>query len=164
MHVVRTRAFNHCGPGQSAAYVVSAFASQIAEAELAPDDDPREIVTGDISVRRDFTDVRDVVRAYWLALDRCEPGAYNVCSGNPIAIDEILDGLLALASVDVRQRTDARLLRPNEVEEIFGSNARLQEASGWAPELPLSQTLSDTLDWWREKAKREHDIRGPESQ
>jgi GDP-4-dehydro-6-deoxy-D-mannose reductase len=162
LHVVRTRAFNHCGPGQSAAYVVSSFASQIAEAELATEEDPREITTGDTSVLRDFTDVRDVTRAYWLALEHCEPGAYNVCSGRAIAIDEILDGLLALSKVEVRVRTDARLLRPNEVEEVCGSNALLHDASGWSPQVPLADTLSDTLEWWREKAKKEHQIRGPD--
>ena len=150
MHVVHTRAFNHAGPGQSDAYVVSSFARQIAEAE-AEGRREMEIVTGNLEPRRDFTDVRDVVRAYWLALERAEPGAYNVCSGTSSVIGDILAALARESQLEVRQRTDPSLLREREVMEIRGSHDKLTAATGWQPQIPLARTLRDTLDWWRER-------------
>ena len=151
IHVLRMRAFNHAGPGQSDAYVISKFARQIAEAEATGPAGPVEIVTGNLHVRRDFTDVRDVVRAYWLALERAEPSAYNVCSGHSTEISEILAGLARHAGVQLEQTTDPSLLREHEVEEIRGSHAKLTAATGWEPEIPLEQTLADTVEWWRER-------------
>ena len=152
LHVVRMRAFNHAGPGQSDAYVVSKFARQIAEAEAAGRaGEPVEIVTGNLHVRRDFTDVRDVVRAYWLALERADPGVYNVCSGRSTEISEILSGLASYAGVEFEQTTDPSLLREHEVEEIRGSHEKLTAATGWEPEIPLERTLADTVQWWRER-------------
>jgi GDP-4-dehydro-6-deoxy-D-mannose reductase len=152
LHVVRLRAFNHAGPGQSDAYMVSKFARQIAEAKAAGRaSEPAEIVTGNLHVRRDFTDVRDVVRAYWLALDRAPPGVYNVCSGRSTEISEILAGLARHAGIALEQTTDPGLLRQHEVLEIRGSHARLTEATGWEPEIPLDRTLADTVEWWRER-------------
>ena len=109
------------------------------------------------NVRRDFSDVRDVVRADWMALERCEPDVYNVCSGKATSVERILDGLITLAKVPVRAHTETRLLRDNEVEEIYGSNAKLNQAAGWEPQVGLLQTLSDTLEWWRHKLKTEVD-------
>jgi GDP-4-dehydro-6-deoxy-D-mannose reductase len=148
MRVVRTRAFNHAGPGQSDAYVVSAFAKQIAEAERAG---LSELVveTGNLAPKRDFTDVRDVVRAYWLALERGEPAIYNVCSGLSVPVADILAGLARLTDVSVEQRTDPARLRKHEVMDIRGSHERLTDATGWQPEIALDRTLTDTLDWWR---------------
>jgi GDP-4-dehydro-6-deoxy-D-mannose reductase len=147
---VRTRAFNHAGPGQSDDYVVSAFARQIAEAEAAGCDEV-ELVTGNLEPRRDFTDVRDVVRAYWLLLERGEPGTYNIGSGVSTSIADILAALAGHSSLEVRQRTDPGRLRPHEVMEIRASNEKLKGATGWEPQVPLDQTLRDTLDWWRER-------------
>ena len=154
LHVVRTRAFNHAGPGQSDAYVVSSFARQIAVAEAAG---RREAVleTGDLRPRRDFTDVRDVVRAYRLAAEAAEPGVYNVCSGSAVAIGDILAGLASAARVAVEQRTDPGLLREHEVMELRGSHDRLTAATGWSPEIPLERTLADALGWWRSQAGAE---------
>jgi GDP-4-dehydro-6-deoxy-D-mannose reductase len=149
MHVLRMRAFNHAGPGQSDAHVVSKLARQIVEGEANAGGDAAEIVTGGLDVRRDFTDVRDVVRAYRLALERAEPGAYNVCSGRSTSIRAILDGLSDHAKVEVVQRTDPAQLRERELHEIRGSNAKLARAVGWTPEIPLDRTLADTLEWWR---------------
>jgi GDP-4-dehydro-6-deoxy-D-mannose reductase len=148
MRVVRTRAFNHAGPGQSDAYVVSAFAKQIVEAERAG---LSELVveTGNLAPKRDFTDVRDVVRAYWLALERGEPAIYNVCSGLSVPVADILAGLARLTDVSVEQRTDPARLRKHEVMDIRGSHERLTDATGWQPEIALDRTLTDTLDWWR---------------
>jgi GDP-4-dehydro-6-deoxy-D-mannose reductase len=148
--IVRSRAFNHAGPGQSDVYVVSSFARQIAQAEAAGSDEV-EIVTGDLTPRRDFTDVRDVVRAYWLALERAEPGVYNVCGGRSSAIGDTLAALSRNTALAVRQRTDPGLLRENEVMDIRGSHEKLTAATGWLPEIPLEQTLRDALDWWRER-------------
>jgi GDP-4-dehydro-6-deoxy-D-mannose reductase len=158
LQIVRTRAFNHAGPGQSDTYVISSFARQIAEAEAAGaggegQDGAIEVVTGNPDVRRDFTDVRDVVRAYWLALHHASPDVYNVCSGRSSVIRDILAGLSRHTSLDVRRRTDEKLLRENEVMEIRGSHERLTAATGWRPEIPLERTLADALDWWRERAR-----------
>ena len=152
MHIVRMRAFNHAGPGQSDSYVVSMLARQIAEGEVnAGDGESVEIVTGGLDVRRDFTDVRDVVRAYRLALERAEPGAYNVCRGRSTSIRTVLAGLTELADVDVVTRTDPSQLREREVFEIRGTHDKLTRACGWSPEIPLEQTLADTLAWWRRR-------------
>jgi GDP-4-dehydro-6-deoxy-D-mannose reductase len=144
LHLVRTRAFNHAGPGQDERYVVAAFAQQVARAAAAGSESV-EIATGDLRPRRDFTDVRDVVRAYWLALDRADPGVYNVCSGEAVAIADILSGLARQARLHVEQRTDPDRLRATDVMEIRGSHERLTAATGWRPEIPLERTLADTL-------------------
>jgi GDP-4-dehydro-6-deoxy-D-mannose reductase len=148
MRVIRTRAFNHAGPGQSDIYVVSAFARQIADAERAGKSE-LVVETGNLAPRRDFTDVRDVVRAYWLAVERGEPAIFNVCSGVSVPVADILAGLARLTDVSVEQRTDPARLRENEVMDIRGSHERLTQATGWQPEIALDRTLADTLDWWR---------------
>ena len=148
MRVVRTRAFNHAGPGQGDSYVVSAFARQIAAAERAGQES-LVLETGNLEPRRDFTDVRDVVRAYVLAAERAEPEIYNVCAGESVAVADILAALTRLTDVAVEQRTDPARLRKHEVMDIRGSHARLTEATGWEPEIALERTLADTLDWWR---------------
>jgi GDP-4-dehydro-6-deoxy-D-mannose reductase len=152
MRVIRTRAFNHAGPGQSDTYVVGKFARQIAEAETHPTPSGRsEITTGNLMVRRDFCDVRDVVRAYWMALESGESGVFNVCSGRSTAVSDILTSLAAHSSLDVECRIDPSRLRENEVMEIRGSHEKLTEATGWQPEIELTDTLRDALDWWRER-------------
>ena len=154
--LIRTRAFNHAGPGQSTSYVVSALASQIARAELDSPGGRVSIATGNVDARRDFTDVRDVVRAYWLALERGEPGqAYNVCPGVATSIADILAGLARHTPLEIEQRTDPERVRPHEVMEIRGSHDKLTNATGWRPEIPLERTLGDTLDWWRGRVASE---------
>jgi GDP-4-dehydro-6-deoxy-D-mannose reductase len=147
--VVRTRAFNHAGPGQSDSYVVAAFARQIAAAERAGQS---EVVleTGSLEPRRDFTDVRDVVRAYALLIERREAGIFNVCSGVSVAVADILARLAELTDLRVEQRTDPSRIRTHEVMDIRGSHQRLTDATGWEPTTPLDRTLADTLDWWRD--------------
>jgi GDP-4-dehydro-6-deoxy-D-mannose reductase len=153
LRVVRTRAFNPAGPRQTDAYVVAAFARQIAEAEAAGGDS-LVIETGNLAPRRDFTDVRDVVRAYDALAARGEPGVFNVCSGVSTPAADILAGLAALTPLRVEQRTDPSRLRKHEVMDIRGSHDRLTGATGWQPEIPLEQTLADTLDWWRAEVAR----------
>ena len=149
LRVIRTRAFNHAGPGQSETYVVSSFARQIAVAEAI--NGSVEIVTGNLDARRDFTDVRDVVAAYLLLAERGEPGVYNVGSGRSVPVADILAALAELTPLAVRQRTDPDLLRPNDLMDMRASTAKLTAATGWEPRIPLEQTLRDTLDWWRAK-------------
>jgi GDP-4-dehydro-6-deoxy-D-mannose reductase len=156
LHVVRARAFNHAGPGQGSDYVVANLARQIAAAEAtSAGNGGFELVAGNLDVRRDFTDVRDVVRAYWMALDEADPGTYNVCSGKSVAVRDILAALAEHTRLEVTSRVDPALLRENEVTEIVGSHERLTSATGWRPEIPLEQTLRDTLEWWRQGAPAE---------
>ena len=148
LRVIRTRAFNHAGPGQADAYVVSAFARQIADAERAGRSE-LVVETGSLEPRRDFCDVRDVAHAYALLVERGQAGTFNVCSGVSVPVREILAGLARLTGVAVEQRTDSSRLREHEVMEIRGSHERLTDATGWQPEVALETTLTDTLDWWR---------------
>ena len=142
--VVVVRPFNHIGAGQSTRFVAPAFASQIAAAERVGGG---EIRHGDLSARRDMTDVRDVVRAYRLLAERGEPGeVYNVCRGSAIAMADLLDGLIRLANVPVTTAVDPGRLRPVELAVLEGSHAKLTEATGWTPRIPLSETLTDILD------------------
>jgi GDP-4-dehydro-6-deoxy-D-mannose reductase len=156
MRVVRARSFNHAGPGQSADYVIGSFARQIALAERgAGQGGEVELVTGNLDVRRDFTDVRDVVEAYWRALERAEPGAYNVCSGRSVRVEELLAGLAEHSGLEVKSRVDPALLREREVMEIRGSHEKLTAATRWEPEIPLERTLHDSLEWWRQRCSAE---------
>lgn len=149
LRAVRTRAFNHAGPGQSDEYVVSTFARQVAEAELAGE---REAVlrTGDVEPMRDFTDVRDVVRAYAAAV-ALEPDVYNVGSGHAVPVADVIELLRGCARVGIRREVDPARLRPREIPEIRASPERLRAATGWSPEIPLERTVADTLDDWRER-------------
>jgi len=146
-HVVTVRPFNHIGPGQSPNFAVSALAKRIVDAERSG---ATEIPVGNLTARRDFTDVRDVVRSYRLLIESGDPGAvYNVCSGRDVAIQDIADRLLARAGSSVRLVQDPALMRPVEVPVLRGDPARLTAATGWVPELPLDQTLADVLAHWR---------------
>jgi GDP-4-dehydro-6-deoxy-D-mannose reductase len=145
--VLRVRAFNHLGPGQTDKFVAPALASRVARAELEGGD---VLKVGDLSARRDFTDVRDVVRAYRLLAERGEPGqVYNVCSGVDLAVQDLADQLVAQARVPLRLEVDPDLLRPVELPVLRGSHQRLTDATGWQPEIPISQTLTDLLEDWR---------------
>jgi GDP-4-dehydro-6-deoxy-D-mannose reductase len=153
--VLRVRAFNHLGPGQTDKFVAPAIASRIAHAERDGAGDG-VLPIGDLSARRDFTDVRDVVRAYRLLVEHGEPGeVYNVCSGVDLAVQELADQMLAQASIPLRFETDPELLRPVEVPVLRGSHERLTAATGWEPEIPISQTLKDLLEDWRERVAAE---------
>jgi len=145
--VLRVRAFNHLGPGQTDKFVAPALASRIARAER----DGGEVLTvGNLSARRDFTDVRDVVRAYRLLMVSGEPGeAYNVCSGLDLAVQELADELLAMAKVPLRFETDPELLRPVDIPVLRGSHEKLTRATGWEPAIAIGQTLADLLEDWR---------------
>ena len=147
--IVVVRPFNHTGPGQSPRYVCSDFARQVALCERGAREPTIEV--GDLRAERDFSDVRDVARAYVSALVDGRPGsAYNVCSGRAVAVREILDRLLALSHVEIRVRVAPERLREGEPDRLVGSYARLERDTGWRPEIPLEKTLGDVLEYWRE--------------
>jgi GDP-4-dehydro-6-deoxy-D-mannose reductase len=146
--VVRARAFNHAGPGQPAIYALASFARQVA-AGLEAGDDPIRIVTGSPDTRRDYTDVRDVVRAYRLLATAGFSGEVNVCSGRTASARELVAALERAAGVEIEHVVDQTLVRAHEVMEIRGSASRLHELTGWEPEIPLETTLADTVAWWR---------------
>ena len=145
---VRTRGFNHEGPRRGPVFVASDFAKQIADIERGR----REPVlnVGNLEARRDFTDVRDMVRAYWLALEHGAPGeVYNICSGRAYAIREVLDLLLGMTKTKIDVRQDPARLRPSDVPVLLGDYSRFHEVTGWTPTIPFEQTLRDMLDYWR---------------
>lgn len=152
--VVRVRAFNHLGPGQGEGFVASAIASRIARNELDGDGEHRdEVPVGNLAARRDFTDVRDVVRAYRLLVEHGTPGeVYNVCSGKAVAVQQLADRLLALAERPMRLVIDPDRYRPVDVPTVLGDSSRLRAATGWEPEIPLATTLQDLLGYWRRRA------------
>lgn len=149
--VVRVRAFNHLGPGQSERFVAGAIAQRIATNELHGGD---HIPIGNLSSRRDFTDVRDVVRAYRLLVGSGQPGeVYNVCSGTDTAVSALADRLVAMAVRPMTLEPDPKLVRPIDLPVLRGDNTRLRSATAWAPEISLEQTLTDLLDDWRKRVR-----------
>ena len=146
--VIIVRPFNHIGPAQRPDFAVPALAKRIVEADRRG---ASTIPVGNMSARRDFTDVRDVVRAYRLLVEEGEPGSvYNVCSGRDVSIGEIADKLLDLAGTSLAFEVDPDLVRPVEVPVLRGDPGRLMADTGWKPEIPLEQTLADVLDYWRD--------------
>jgi GDP-4-dehydro-6-deoxy-D-mannose reductase len=153
LNVVRLRSFNQAGPGQSEDYVVGTLTRQVAEAE-ANGAAEAVIRVGNIDSARDFTDVRDVARAYADAA-AVPAGTYNVCSGRSVSVRELLELLRAAARIEVRHEVAQERLRAGDVPEIRGSAERFAKASGWAPRIPLEQTVADALDWWRGRVRDE---------
>lgn len=146
--VIRVRPFNHAGPGQDPGFVVSGLAQRIVRAER---EGTRTITVGNLSARRDFTDVRDVVRAYRLVVERGTAGeVYNVCSGRDVAIEAVARRMIELADVDVELSFDRALFRPADVPALRGDPTRLRQATGWKPEIPLDDTLRAVIEHWRE--------------
>ncbi len=152
IRIIRTRAFNHTGPRRGEVFVVSTFAKQIAEIEAGTKNPVVRV--GNLNAKRDFTDVRDIVRAYWLAVEKCKPGeVYNISSGKSISIEKILKMLLEMSEVDIEVVKDAERMRPSDVEVLEGDSTKFRELTGWEPEIPLEKTLEDTLNYWRDKIK-----------
>jgi GDP-4-dehydro-6-deoxy-D-mannose reductase len=150
------RAFNHVGPGQSAEYAVSSFARQIARIEAGAS--PPVIEVGNLDARRDLTDVRDTVRAYRVILERGRPGTvYNVCSGRAWSMREVLDLMVEIAGIAVDIRTDPDRLRRSDTPVVAGDGSRMRDELGWAPAIPLEQTLRDVLDDWRQRVRSNAD-------
>ena len=146
--VVRVRPFNHIGPGQSPAFVTADFAKQIAEAEAGLREPVMRV--GNLEARRDFSDVRDIVRGYYLAVSEGEPGqVYNLGAERSYSIREVLDILLALSEVPMTVEPDPARLRPSDVPEIVADCTRFRSQTGWRAEIPLERSLRDILNYWR---------------
>ena len=145
---VRTRGFNHEGPRRGPVFVASDFAKQIADIEKGRRSPT--LLVGNLDARRDFSDVRDMVRAYWLALEKCEPGeVYNICRGRAWSIREVLDLLLGMTAARIEVRTDPARMRPSDVPVLIGDPTKFHRATGWEPTIPFEQTLRDMLEHWR---------------
>ena len=148
LDVVIIRPFSHTGPGQTTTFVFPKVANAIAQTERGAREPVIEM--GDLQIRRDYTDVRDVVRAYLLALERCTPGeTYNVTSGKPLMIKEGVDYLCSLARVPVQVKSSAAKFRPHDIPLLTGDPSKFAAATGWNPEIPFTKTLSDLLDYYR---------------
>lgn len=147
LKIIHTRSFNHIGPGQLEGFVTSDFAKQVAEIALGKAEPVMYV--GDLSSKRDFTDVRDIVQAYRLLYEHGEPGqVYNVCSGTCIAIHDILEMFLSFVDRKVEVVKDQRKFRPNNIPEYYGSNDKIKLKTGWKPEIPIRQSLYDIYHDW----------------
>lgn len=145
--VIEARPFNHIGPRQSLGFVVPDFASQLAAVKVGQK--PATISVGNLDAERDFTDVRDVVRAYRCLAEQGEPGeTYLICSGQPVSIRHILHTLIALSGLDIEIHYDATRMRPSDTPRLYGSYRKIKEATGWQPQIALRQSLNDALDDW----------------
>ena len=149
LKTVVTRAFNTTGPRRPAIYVTSSFARQIAEIEKGK---KPIIYVGNLSAQRDFSDVRDVVRAYWLAVQKGESGeVYNICSEKASTIQEVLDLLLSLTNRSIKIQPNPSRMRPADIEVIQGDCTKFKQQTGWKPEIAFAQTMADLLDYWRSR-------------
>ncbi len=150
LRTVRTRGFNHTGPRRGEVFICSNFAKQIAEIEKGKKEPV--IYVGNLEAKRDFTDVRDIVRGYWMCLEKGKEGdVYNVGTGESFSMQEILDLLLSMSKVKVRTKVDPARLRPSDVPVLFPDCAKLKERTGWEPKIPFKQTLRDLLEYWRKR-------------
>jgi len=150
--MLRARPFNHLGPGQSRGFVAPDFGLQIAEIEAGQQEPV--IHVGTLSAERDFTDVRDVVRAYHLIMDQGTPGeVYNVASDKTWRIGDLLKILLSYSHADIQIETDTARLRPGRISKVWGDSTRLRSATGWQPTIPLEQTLFEVLEDCRQRVQ-----------
>jgi GDP-4-dehydro-6-deoxy-D-mannose reductase len=148
--VLRVRPFNHLGPGQSDLFVAGSFARQIAEIEAGRREPVLQV--GNLEAKRDFTDVRDVVRAYWLLVQRGTPGeVYNIGSGRSLAVSSLLEQLLALSPARIDLRVDPARLRPSDIPDLVCDYSKIQTEVGWQPTIPFERTIRDLLDYWRSR-------------
>ena len=154
MRMFMVRAFNHMGPGQSDKFVVSDFCKQVAQIELGFKSP--FISVGNLEAERDFTDVRDMVRAYTSVIQFGVPGKiYNVGSGKAVKIRKILDVILSQSRTKIEVQIDPAKLRPSDIPIIAADTSKLYETTGWKPEIPLEQTVSDVLEYWRSELRRD---------
>lgn len=150
MKIVRTRGFNHTGPRRGDVFVTSNFAKQIAEIEKGKKEPFLD--AGNLEAKRDWTDVRDMVRAYLLSVQKCEFGeVYNICSEKTVAIREMLDILLSKSRVKVQIRREPNRMRPSDVPVLLGNSSKFRKITGWQPKIPFEKTMEDLLNYWRER-------------
>lgn len=153
LNIVMVRAFNHSGAKQSSTFVISDFCKQISEIEAGKK--LPEICVGNLSAMRDFTDVRDVVRAYRLLADKGTSGKiYNIGRGKAVSIQYILDTALSFADTDIQVKTDPKRMRASDIPIIEPDVSRIFADTGWKAEISVEQTIKDTLDYWREEQKK----------
>jgi GDP-4-dehydro-6-deoxy-D-mannose reductase len=146
--VIRVRPFPHIGPGQKLGFVTADFASQVAAIEQGKQE--AVIRVGNLEAQRDFTDVRDVARAYRLLIEKGTVGeVYNISSGVATSIQSILDTFLGLARVEITVQEDPTRMRPSDTPILVGDASKIKAATGWQPEIPLKKTLKDILEYWR---------------
>ena len=152
LDIVIARPFPHTGPGQSADFVCGDWARQIALIEKQIGIRPPVMTVGNLEIRRDFSDVRDIIRAYILLMDKGRRGEiYNVCSGRATSLKKILDTLLSLSSAKIEVRVDPTKVRKTDIPFLAGSRQKIKKETGWEPRVPLKKTLSDVLEYWRKK-------------
>jgi GDP-4-dehydro-6-deoxy-D-mannose reductase len=155
--IITARSFNHTGSGQPPSFVLPSIAKQFAEIESGFR--PPKLNLGNIALKRDFTDVRDVVRAYGLLLEKGRTSeVYNVCSGVPVLISDIIDTLQAITGINVTIEIGADKVRPKEVAEIYGDPGRLQSDTGWRRQISLERTVEDVLNYWRSQSRNQDAI------
>ena len=148
LQLVMTRSFNHIGPGQSPQFVVADFCSQAVKIEKGLQEPVFRV--GNLSAKRDFTDVRDVVKAYCMLIQYGKPGeTYNVGSGHAVAVQEILDIILSQTKAEVKVETDPSKLRPVDVPVIEADISKIYKDTGWKPEISPAQTITDIMQYWR---------------
>jgi GDP-4-dehydro-6-deoxy-D-mannose reductase len=146
-HIVIARSFNHTGPGQTESFAIPGFAKQIVAIERG---EQRPLFVGNLQAIRDYSDVRDVVRAYYaLLLQGKNEERYNVCSGNGYRMQDLLNILKSLANVDIHVQVDPSRLRPTDIPELIGDYTKIRIATGWTPQIPIETTLFDVLEFWR---------------
>ncbi len=150
LKIVLMRFFNTEGPRRPESFVASSFAKQIASIEKGKQ--KPVILVGNLEAKRDFTDVRDVAGAYWLAAQKCKFGEpYNVCSGKARSIKSVLELLVSMSSVkNIKIKQDLKRMRPSDIPVIIGDNTKFKKQTGWKPEIPFEKTMGDLLDYWRE--------------
>lgn len=154
LDIMMVRAFNHIGPNQMPIFVVADFCKQVAEIEAGKEDPVLRV--GNLSAKRDFTDVRDVVRAYGLLIQKGKAGeTYNVGSGNAVAIQQILDMIVEKSTCEIAVEVDPQKLRPVDVPIIEANTEKIFSQTGWKPEISLEQTIKETLDYWRNEVTKE---------
>jgi GDP-4-dehydro-6-deoxy-D-mannose reductase len=150
MRVIRTRGFNHTGPRRGDTFAESNFAKQIALIEKGKQDPI--IHVGNLDAFRDYTDVRDMVKAYLLAVEKCDAGdVYNICTGSTIKIGDMLNMLLSMSKVKVETKQDPSRMRPSDVPVLMGDNSKFVSKTGWKAEIPFTKTMEDLLNYWRER-------------
>ena len=150
LKTVVTRAFNHTGPRRGDVFVTSNFAKQIAEIEKSLKEPVMYV--GNLNAQRDFSDVRDIVKAYWLAVTKCEHGeVYNICSGETRTIQSVLDLLLDMTDKKIEIRQDPSRMRPSDVQVLHADCSKFRGKTGWKPQIPFEETIRDLLNYWRER-------------
>ncbi len=150
IRIVRTRGFNHTGPRRGDTFAESNFAKQIALIEKSKQEPV--IHVGNLTASRDYSDVRDMVRGYLVAVEKCDPGdVYNICSGTTIKIGDMLNILLSFSKTKVKIQPDQSRMRPSDVPVLLGDNTKFVAKTGWKPEIPFKKTMEDLLNYWRER-------------